>query len=177
LALSQMVGRVMKKFLLTPRVRKLNWEQLRNGALVSATRFDEMVAGAPESAADISTAGHQSLKDMVAHLAAANRSIAAKLEALRAGQSSAIEAGDLFPGAGAWSLAEARADHAKSLRRIAEATIHPIQSPTVSEHEFFGPLTATEWLALVAFHHEYHARQANRVMRSPEYKEAQGAKW
>ena len=78
---------------------------------------------------------------------------------------------------GAWTLEETRAHYVESWNRLAEAAALEIKSDRTATHDFFGAMTAREWIVLVAYHHEYHARKVQRVKMSPEYRQAQGASW
>lgn len=175
--MASIVGRILKAVVLRPRVRRLTWPQLVAGAAACRERFDALTAGETEETAAVVVDSEMSVADTLAHLAAANRSIAKRLDALRIGTAADSEPPDLFPGAGVRTLAEVRADYAESWNRLAEAAARPIEGPEALPHDFFGPMTAREWVALVAYHHEYHGRKLDRVKRSGAYRKAQGARW
>src|SRR2546430_4886201 len=93
------IGRMVKRFIVAPRVRKLTWEQLCAAAAVSRERFEAQIGDETEESASVSARGAMSVKDTLAHLTIGNRGIAARLEGLRTGQSMDSRSPYLFPGA------------------------------------------------------------------------------
>jgi hypothetical protein len=172
-----MVGRVMKRVLLQPRVKRATWEQLCSAAAVQKERFEAMLSQVTEQGAAVTLAGMHPIRDIVAHLAEENRRTAAVLESLRAGKSASVPAPSPYAGALARTIPEVSADYNQSWRQLAQAAAQPITSALTSPHSFFGPLNAAEWLALVGYNLEFHARQIERIMRSEAYRKVQGAPW
>src|ERR1044071_5838756 len=117
---SQMVGRLLKRIILRPRVKKLNWQQLCSGAVAVREQFEARIEGETEESASIS-AGGGTIKEVLAHLAVGNRSIADRLDALRSGMAGSTAPPDLFPGAEGRTLTELRAGFDQSWKRIGEA--------------------------------------------------------
>ena len=171
-----MVGRILKRVVLRPRVRRMSWSQLWAGALKVKESFDARVGGESEESSAIS-AGGMTIKEILAHLAAGNRSIANRLDALRSGDRLTSVTPDLFPGAEGRSLDDLRGEFESSWQRLGEAVAGPIVGNRTEPHDFFGPMTAPEWVALIAYHHEYHARQIDRIQATPEYRQARGSKF
>jgi len=170
------IGRMMKCFLLSPRVRRLNWAQITVGAYTVASRFGEMIDGVGEAAARVAVGG-SSLRDIVARLIAANRLTAAQLQALRAGRPLDRDASAFSFDSGGLTFAEMRKEHLASLQALGAVAAQPIDSTAVAAHELFGSLDAREWLATVAYNYEYYTRITERIMRSEVYRKAQGANW
>src|ERR1051326_7158306 len=100
---SQLVGRLLKRVILRPRVKKLNWQQLCSGAVAVREQFEARMEGETEESASIS-AGGMTIKEILAHLATSNRSIADRLDALRSGSTGSATVPDLFPSAEGKSL-------------------------------------------------------------------------
>ncbi len=75
------------------------------------------------------------------------------------------------------TFAEARTDYRDSWRRLAEVAARPIPDGRLAEHEFFGPLDAREWVALITYQHELHVRKMDQIRQTEEYRRAQGAGW
>ena len=172
-----LVGRLVKRVLIAPRVRRLSWEQLCSGAAASRERFEALIGDDTEESASVSARGAMSVKDTLAHLAVANRAIAERLEALRAGRQMEGNPPNLFPGSDGKTLTELRSDFAESWRILAESAARRITNGVQTPHHFFGPMSAAEWVALIAVHHEYHIRRVDRVKQSEEYRLPRGAKW
>lgn len=172
-----MIGRIMKRLMLQPRVKRATWPQLCSAAAVSKERFEAMLSTVSEQGAAAEIHGLPPIRDIVAHLSEENRRTSAVLDALRAGRSVAIPPPSEYAGALARTLPEVGADYNESWQRLALAAAQPITNGITSRHEFFGDLTAAEWLALVGYNLEFHARQIERIMRSAEYRKVQGAGW
>jgi hypothetical protein len=172
-----MVGRLMKRFLLQPRVKRATWPQLCSSAAVLKERFEAMLSTVSEQGAAVTVPGIPAIRDIVAHMAEENRRTAAVLEALRAGRAVAIPPPNEYAGALARTIPEVSADYDESWRRLAQAAAQPISHTLTSPHELFGPLNAAEWLALVGYNLEFHGRQIERIMKSEAYRRAQGAGW
>ena len=172
-----LVGRIVKRVLIAPRVRKLSWEQLCSGAAASRERFEALIADETEESASVAAGSAMSVKDTLAHLAVANRAIADRLEALRAGRQMDANPPDLFPGSEGKSLGELRKEFAESWRILADSAARKVTNADQSPHHFFGPMSAAEWIALIAVHHEYHIRRVDRVKQSGEYRRVRGASW
>ena len=171
------IGRMVKRFIVAPRVRKLTWEQLCAAGAVSRERFEAQIADETEESASVSARGAMSVKDTLAHLTVANRGIAARLEGLRTGQSMDSRSPDLFPGANGKMLDQVKSEHGESWRQLAEKAASPIDSSATAPHQFFGPMTASEWVAAIAVHYEYHSRRIDRVKQSEEYRQSLKATW
>lgn len=174
---SGMIGRILKVAVLRPRIKGKSWAQLVTGMVACRDNFLRLIEADTEVTAAVGVAGEMSVLDTLAHLAAANFAIADRLDALRTNAPLPPEPPDLFPGHGAWNLSESRANYIESWNRLAEAAATEIRSDRTAGHPFFGAMKAREWVMLVAFHHEYHARKIQRVKMSAEYREAQGAAW
>ena len=172
-----LVGRLVKRFVVEPRVRRLTWEQLCSGATASRERFEAMIADETEESASIAARGAMSVKDTLIHLAAANRGIAERLESLRSGRAMDGEIPGLFPGSEGKTLEQTRKEFAYSWKILADSAARKITSDRKTQHPFFGPMSAAEWVALIAVHHEYHIRRVDRVKQSEEYRRARGATW
>src|SRR5437016_13269860 len=114
------IGQLVKRFIVAPRVRKLTWEQLCAAAAVSRERFEEQIADETEESASVSARGAMSVKDTLAHLTVANRGIAARLEGLRVGRTMGSRSPDLFPGASGKTLDQVKSEHGESWRQLAE---------------------------------------------------------
>jgi hypothetical protein len=171
---SRIVGWLLKRMVLRPRVKKLTWSQLCAGAAASHERFEQLIAGETEESAAVRVGGEMSIKEMLAHLAAENRGVASQLAALRQGRPGE---GILLDAFEPQSLEQARAEFTDSWRALTQAAAHPIPEGTTADHAFFGPLTAREWLALVTYNHELHARKIDQIRQSEPYRKAQGARW
>lgn len=171
------VGRIFKALLLRPRVRKMTWHQLLSGAGAEREKLLAILRAETEATASVHTGGEMSIRETLAHMAEANLSIAGRLDSLRAGQIGDSSTPDLFPGAEGLTLEDVKSRYEESWKRLAGSAAQPIDSPQTIPHEFFGPINAKEWVALIAFHHEYHLRKIDRIKRSREYMEAQGLKW
>lgn len=172
-----MVGRILKRFMLQPRVKRATWPQLCSAAVALKERFEAMLSTVSEQGAAIELPGYQPIRDIVAHLAEENRRTATVLETLSSGRSEPVPAPSPYAGALARTVPEVAADYNESWQRLAQSAAQPISSSQTIAHEFFGPLNAAEWLALVGYNLEFHARQIERIMRSEEYRKAQGAQW
>ena len=172
-----LLGRIVKRVMISPRVRKLTWEQLCSGAAASRERFEALIADETEQSASVGARGAMSVKDTLVHLAVANRAIADRIEALRAGRGVDGPIPDLFPGSAGKSLEQARNEFTESWRRLADSASRRVTSAAVTAHPFFGPMSAAEWVALIAVHHEYHIRRVDRVKQSEEYRRVRGAAW
>lgn len=175
--MNSLIGRSLKVVILRPRLKRMTWPQLVAGAAACKESFEALIAGETEETATVAAAGEMSIADTLAHLALANRSITRRLDALRSGISLDPETPDLWPGSHGRPLAELRAECEESWKGFAESAAQPIVSGKVEPHTFFGPMNAREWVALMAFHHEYHSRKVNRIKRSGAYRKAQGAGW
>ena len=173
---SQFVGRILKRIILRPRVKKLNWQQLCSGAVAVREQFEARIEGETEDSAAISSGG-MTIKEMLAHLAVANRAIADRLDSLRAGNPGSPNVPDLYPGAEGKDLKELKAEFDRSWKRLGEAAATPITSLETQKHDFFGPMDAREWVALIAYHHQYHARQVDRIQRTDEWRRVRGSKF
>ncbi len=171
-----MVGRVLKRIVLRPRVRRMAWDQLWAGALAVKESFDARISGETEESANIS-AGGMTIKEILAHLARGNVSIAARLTALRQGAPMGTAVPELFPGDQGKALQQLRLEFEESWRVLAAAVGRPIAGERSEPHDFFGPMTAPEWVALIAYHHEYHARQVDRIQATEAYRQARGARF
>jgi uncharacterized damage-inducible protein DinB len=171
------IGRVVKRVLIAPRVRKLTWEQLCSAAAASRERFEALIADETEESASVSARGAMSVKNTLAHLATANRAIADRLEALRAGKQMEGKPPDLFPPSEGKSLGDLRKEFAESWRILADSAARKVTNRALTSHHFFGPMSAAEWVALIAVHHEYHIRRVDRVKQSEEYRKVRGARW
>src|SRR5579872_5440563 len=158
------VGRLMKRFLLSPRVKRLTWEQITVGTYTEASRFSEMIDGVSEEAANV-VHGGTSLRDIAVQLIGSNRFTAAQLQALRTGKPMDRDQNAFSFDAGSRSFAEVCKEHRASLHALGAVVAQPIDSATVAVHGLFGPLDAREWLATVAFNYEYNTRVAERIMR------------
>jgi hypothetical protein len=163
--------------MLQPRVKRATWPQLCSAAAFSKERFESMLSTVTEQGAAVELPGIPPIRDIVAHLSEENRRTSAVLEALRAGRSASIPPPSPYSGALARTLPEVGADYNESWQRLAQAAAQPISHTLTAPHEFFGPLNAAEWLALVGYNLEFHARQIERIMRSEAYRKAQGAQW
>src|SRR5687767_14096047 len=114
-----LIGRIVKRVLIAPRVRSLTWEQLCSGAAATRERFEALIADETEESASVAARGAMSVKDTLVHLAVANRAIAERIDALRAGRQMEGRTPDLFPGSEGKSLEDARGEFADSWRRLA----------------------------------------------------------
>ena len=172
-----LVGRLVKRVMVAPRVKKLTWEQLCSGAAATKERFEALIADETEESAAVAARGAMSVKDTLIHLAVANRAIAERIDSLRAGRQLDGRTPDLFPGSEGKSLQDARGEFEDSWRRLAESASRKVTSAALTPHPFFGPMSAAEWVALIAVHHEYHIRRVDRVKQSEEYRRIRGAGW
>ena len=172
-----LIGRIVKRVMIAPRVKRLTWEQLCSGAAATRERFEALIADETEESASVAARGAMSVKDTLVHLAVANRAIAGRLDALRTGRKVDGDTPDLFPGAEGKSLEEVRCDFSESWRVLADSASRKVTSSELTPHPFFGPMSAAEWVALVAVHHEYHIRRVDRVKQSEEYRSVRGAGW
>jgi hypothetical protein len=162
---------MLRSMILRPRVKKLSWDQLRAGTLTAASRFDEMIAAVTEESANVQAAGEKSVREIVGEVAADTAKIAARLEALSGRPSTRVQEQSVD------TLVSARLAFRQALAQLDRATAQPITSKAQGDHEFFGALNASEWLSLVAYQIELRTRALERLMRSEEYRRAQGAKW
>jgi hypothetical protein len=162
---------MLRAMILRPRVKKLSWDQLRAGTMTAAARFDEMIGGVTEETAGVRAAGEKSVREIVAEVVNDTAKIAGRLEAL-SGRPPAHP-----PETSAETLVAARVAFRHALARLDQVTAKPITAGAQAEHEFFGKLNASEWLSLVAYQIELHIRALERLMRSEEFRRAQGAKW
>jgi hypothetical protein len=172
-----MVGRIMKRLLLQPRVKRATWAQLCSAAAAQKERFEAMLSTVTEAGAQVALPGGKPIRDIVADMAAENRRTAAVLVRLRAGSTGEMPGPPDDLGALARNVSEVASDYNQSWELLARAAAHPIQGSQTAEHEYFGPLNAAEWLALVGYNLEFHARRIERTMRSETYRQAQGATW
>jgi hypothetical protein len=170
--MSGIVGAMLRNMLLRPRVRRATWPQLCSAAMALHERFTAMIQGVSEAGGEVAGDDDMTIRSIFAHLATENRRVAAVLESIRGGGGSSTPYPVIVR-----SLAEAKAAYADSWNRLGMAAAIPITSATTVPHELFGPLTAGEWLATVGYQHELHARRIERIMASPEYRQAQGASW
>ncbi len=138
--------------------------------------FEARIEGETEKSSEIS-AGGMNTKEILAHLAAGNRSIANRLDALRIGNSMPSVTANLFSGADGRTLGDLRREFEESWRRLAEAVAGPIVGERTEPHDFFGPMTAPEWVALIAYHHEYHSRQIDRIQATKEHRQVRGGQF
>src|SRR5438105_1239406 len=109
--MASLTGRILTRLILRPRVRKLSWDQLVKGAVVSAERFDESIARVKEEASTVSAGGYMSIRDTLAHLTAGNEMIAARLDAFRAGDPRPAGEVNMYAAAQGGSLAQLREAH------------------------------------------------------------------
>lgn len=172
-----MIGRLFKVLYLRPRVKRMTWEQVAAGTWKIGTRFIEQVSGVNEEAAAVTGPSGKSVRDMVAHLTVGMEITTDYLEALRAGRSPNDPLPELWPNTEARAFAQTLADHRAALNRLMKTAERPVTSEATAHHDFFGPMSARELLAVVAFHYEYHTRQVDRLMRSEAFRKAQGAQW
>ena len=170
--MSGFAGIVMRNMLLRPRVKRATWPQLCSSARVLYERFSAMIDGVTEAGAVVEGDDGFSIRSIFAHLATENRRTTAVLEAIRRNERPVA-----VPPVIVRSLAEARAAHTDSWKQLSLAAANPIQSGMTIEQETFGALTAGEWLALVGYQYELHARRIEKIMASERYREAQGAAW
>jgi uncharacterized damage-inducible protein DinB len=173
---SAFAGRILKHIVLRPRVRRMAWGQLWAGAWKLKESFETRIAGETDESAEIS-AGQMNIKEILAHLAIANQSIASRLDALRSGLILTSVTPNLFPGSEGRTLVELRKEFEDSWRRLANAVSTPIRGERTEPHDFFGPMTAPEWVALIAYHHEYHSRQIDRIQATDLHRRARGSKF
>jgi hypothetical protein len=177
MSLSGLIGRLMKRLLMNPRLKKLTWEQITVGVFMSIAQFGQTVENVSEAGAAIPGARGMSIAGMAAHLAAANRAVIAQLNALRAGGAAGLSQVDLYPDTGERTFAQVKEDLLASQKELGKAVETPITSAATAVHPFYGSLTAREWLASVAAHYEYHLAQAERIMRTEAFRKMQGAGW
>jgi uncharacterized damage-inducible protein DinB len=170
------VGGLLKRIILRPKVKKLNWQQLCSGAVALREQFEARIEGETEESASIS-AGGMTVKEILAHLSVANSGIADRLDTLREGNAGSPSVPDLFPGAEGRSLPELKTEFDRSWKRLGEAAATPITNLQTQDHDFFGPMDAREWVALIAYHHQYHARQVDRIQRTDAWRQARGGKF
>ena len=170
--MSGLAGILMRNMLLRPRVKRATWPQLCSSARVLHERFSAMIEGVTESGAAVEGDDGFSIRSIFAHLATENRRTAAVLEAIRRNERPGAVSSVVVR-----SLAEARAAHADSWKQLSLAASQPIQSTATVEQETFGALTSGEWLALVGYQYELHARRIEKIMASESYRKAQGAAW
>ncbi len=170
--MSGFTGTILRQLLLRPRVKRATWPQLCAAAMALHERFAAMIDGVTEAGAAVEGDDGFSLRSIFSHLATENRRTAAVLDAIQRGMPPGA-----VPPVIARTLSEARAAYADSWRMLGEAAAAPIASPATVEHEMFGPLSAAEWLALVGYQHELHARRIERIMASEKYRKTQGAAW
>ncbi len=177
LVIMSLLGRIVKRVMIAPRVKKLTWEQLCSGAAATRERFEALIADETEESASVAARGAMSVKDTLVHLAVANRAIAGRLDALRTGRTLNGEIPDLFPGSDGRSLEDVRGEFSESWRVLENSASRKVTSSDMTPHPFFGPMSAAEWVALIAVHHEYHIRRVDRVKQSEEYRRVRGAGW
>lgn len=170
--MSRIVGSMMRRLLLRPRVKRATWEQLCGAAMALHERFTAMIEGVSEAGAAVEGDDGLSIRSIFAHLSTENRRVAVVLTAIREGRSAGATGSVIVK-----SLEEARAAYADSWTRLGMAAAQPITEVSTIDHDMFGPLTGAEWLATVGYQHELHARRIERIMASEDYRKAQGARW
>ncbi len=170
-------NRKILRTVLVKKVKTLSWEQVLSGAYEEAQRFGNLISGSSEESAKIETAQGTSLIQETINLAGLNYSVAAKIDSIRNNRPSpSLRTGRQLE-LEAKSLTDARLLHEHSSRNLMAIGMTPVLGEGTAEHDQFGPLTAKEWLAVTSYYHELATRQVERLMRTPEYLNAQGKKW
>jgi hypothetical protein len=154
---------------LKPKAKSRSWAALQKDALSAKRRFDALLEKLSDAQLTrrLRNAELASLGDIVAHLAVANQAITQMLTAIGAGKT-VKPSGDtsfLFKGVAGRSMEEVRASYEAAWQALqAVCQTEGLESSvTTAPHFLFGELNAKEWLALVAFHYDYHIRQVKSL--------------
>ncbi len=177
MGLDKWFNRKILRSVLIRRVNPLTWEQVLGGAFNLAERYGSLISGASEASAHIEGARGYSLLRETVDLAGLNFSVAAKIEAIRTGRPAPPLRKGTQLELEAKTLEDARQLHQLSTRNLITVCATPVTTMATAEHDQFGPLTAKQWLATSSYYHELVTLQVERLMRTPEYLNAQGKKW
>jgi hypothetical protein len=150
-------------------VGKNGWDEMLDLTLEAADRFHERIAAVPVGADRTRAPRTMMLRDIVAHIIDMNFAIGTIIECLGQNKSVTYNVDSFFGGAGRRSWAELLQEHRASRDWLEEVTASPVSSLRKKAHHLYGPLSAREWMGLAIRHYEYHSRQLDRILESPQY--------
>ena len=131
---------------------------------------DVLAEVSPEQAEFAPSAGQWSIRDVVEHVAAAERGVVEIIARL-----AGVTAPPQGPPAAGRSLAELR-QHLSGVRAqllgLVEGLAQDANLEAKHEHLFFGPLNWKEWLAFQRVHDGDHIEQIEAIRGAPSYPKA-----
>ena len=171
-----MVGRLTAKTVLGARAGKLSWPYLWQSVVTARNEFMRLTMEESEETAAVRHKEH-SIVQMYVHLAMEMREVAERLEGIRKGSSTQKPMADAFGIGSKLTLMDARLEYISCWDELEQAAAKPVSGDKTSPHEYFGPLTAGQLLALVGYRHELFAKQVEQIHNSQEYSVAKSADW
>ena len=167
-----MLQLIRKRMVIDPLVQAKDWDALLEEGLVAGWFFDNLLEDVNEEGAQVRVLNHNTIRDMVAHVADVNYGVSNIIEAFTRGRSLQYDEETLHHGAAKRPFREVRADHGNSLLRLAESTGRPLDPKQTSWHFQYGKLNGKEWLASIIPHYKYHTSQLERIKSSSAYRAA-----